>query len=390
MTDSTFTRLPLAAGSALAASLGRAGLWTLARYMRAPLASTGLMALVTLTALAGSNALYFQTARHPAPLFAPAPDVPETASIAQPATVPALPQLRQAAAPQPVSSETTSTVAPVVPAIPDAPVGNSQVFELQKKLTELKLFDGTVDGFYGPMTARAIRAFEERNGLTPTGALSDQIIDAILRADATGIAPSRVQVAVVAPQPMQTPVRPAAVQPSRVAPEPARLIGPVDPVADAFDTVTNSAAETIDSIVAAVDGSRKTPAPSAVRPMPALPLLAATAQPMPAPVQHVASLEPITQPAVIVPQQAAPQQQAALAPVAAPRTIVNPANDTQLIEQVQRGLASLGFLQGPIDGKPGEATAKAIRSFEIFHNYAPTGEVNTQLLGLLRDAGAAI
>ena len=390
MTDSTFTRLPLAAGSALAASLGRAGLWTLARYMRAPLASTGLMALVTLTALAGSNALYFQTARHPAPLFAPAPDVPETASIAQPATVPALPQLRQAAAPQPVSSETTSTVAPVVPAIPDAPVGNSQVFELQKKLTELKLFDGTVDGFYGPMTARAIRAFEERNGLTPTGALSDQIIDAILRADATGIAPSRVQVAVVAPQPMQTPVRPVAVQPSRVAPEPARLIGPVDPVADAFDTVTNSAAETIDSIVAAVDGSRKTPAPSAVRPMPALPLLAATAQPMPAPVQHVASLEPITQPAVIVPQQAAPQQQAALAPVAAPRTIVNPANDTQLIEQVQRGLASLGFLQGPIDGKPGEATAKAIRSFEIFHNYAPTGEVNTQLLGLLRDAGASI
>jgi peptidoglycan hydrolase-like protein with peptidoglycan-binding domain len=389
MMDSTLTRLPLAAGSAVAASLGRAGLWTLARYMRAPLASTGLMVMVTLTALAGSNALYFQTARHPAPLFAPAPDVPETASIARPATAPALPQLRQAA-PQPVSSETTSSVTPVAPAIPDAPVGNSQVFELQKKLTELKLFDGTVDGFYGPMTARAIRAFEERNGLTPTGALSNQIIDAILRADATGIAPQPIQVAVAAPQPMQAPVRPTAVQLPAVAPEPARLIRPVDPVADAFDTVTNSAAETIDSIVAAVDGSRKTPAPSAVRPMPALPLLAATAQPMPTPVQHVASLEPIAPPAVIVPQQAAPQQQAALAPVAAPRTIVNPANDTQLIEQVQRGLASLGFLQGPIDGKPGEATAKAIRSFEIFHNYAPTGEVNTQLLGLLRDAGASI
>lgn len=391
MTDSTFSRLPLAAGSALAASLGRAGLWTLARYMRAPLASTGLLVMVTLTALAGSNALYFQTARHPAPLFAPAPDVPATASITQPAMAPALPQLRQAApAPQPVSSETTSSVTSVAPAIPDAPVGNSQVFELQKKLTELKLFDGTVDGFYGPMTARAIRAFEERNGLTPTGALSDQVIEAILRADATGIAPQRVQVAVVAPQPMAPPARPAAVQLPPVAAEPARLIGPVDPVADAFDTVTNSAAETIDSIVAAVDGSRKTPAPSGVRPMPALPLLAATAQPMPAPVQHVASLEPIAPPAVIVPQQAAPQQQAALAPVAPARTIVNPANDTQLIEQVQRGLASLGFLQGPIDGKPGEATAKAIRSFEIFHNYAPTGQVNPQLLGLLRDAGASI
>ena len=391
MTDSTFSRLPLAAGSALAASLGRVGLWSLARYMRAPLASTALLAMVTLTALAGSNALYFQTARHPAPLFAPAPDVPNTASIAQPAAAPALPQLPQVAEPQPALSVSTSSVTRTAPAIPDAPVGNSQVFELQKKLTELKLFEGTVDGFYGPMTARAIRAFEERNGLTPTGALSEKIVEAILRADATGIALQPVQVAAVAPQPVQAPVRAATVQLAAAASEPARMVRPVDPVADTFDSVTNSAAETIDSIVAAVDGSRKTPAQSAARPMPALPLLASTAQPMPAPVQHVASLEPVAPPpAVIVPTQSAPQQQAALAPVAPARTIVNPANDTQLIEQVQRGLASLGFLQGPIDGKPGEATAKAIRSFEIFHNYAPTGQVNTQLLGLLRDAGASI
>jgi peptidoglycan hydrolase-like protein with peptidoglycan-binding domain len=354
--------------------------------MRAPLASTGLLAMVTLTALAGSNALYFQTARHPAPLFAPAPDVPETASIVQVPDAPALPQLRQADVPQPVSQETTSSVTQPAPVVPNAPVGNTQVFELQKKLTELKLFEGTVDGFYGPMTARAIRAFEERNGMTPTGAISPAVVDAILRADAMGVAPQRVQVAEVAPQP--APVRATRAAKVQLPPMPLAPVSAVQaatPVEDAFDTVTNSAAQTIDSIVAAVDGSRVTPATSAVRPTAALPLMAATAQPMPAPVQHVASLEPVAPPAIIIPQPEATQQAAV-----APASVASPTSNAQLIEQVQRGLASLGFLQGAIDGKPGEATAKAIRAFEIFHNYAPTGEVNPQLVGLLRDAGASI
>ena len=102
MTATTFSRLPLAAGSAVATSLGRAGRWALSRYMRAPLASTGLMAMVTLTALAGSNALYFQTGRHPAPFFSPAPDVP--VSVAQPLAAPML-------APSP--AERTAVAAPV-------------------------------------------------------------------------------------------------------------------------------------------------------------------------------------------------------------------------------------------------------------------------------------
>ncbi len=380
MTDSTLTRLPLLAGSAVAASLGRAGLWTFSRYMRAPLASTALMAMVTLTALAGSNALYFQTARHPAPLFAPAPDVPQAASIVQQPDAPALPSLRQAEIPQPiaqpVSQETTNSVPRAAPVIPDAPVGNKQVFALQKKLAELKLFEGTVDGFYGPMTARAIRAFEERNGMTPTGAISPGVVDAILQADAMGMVSQPVQVAVAAPQPA---ARPAPVQLPPVQPAADRVIGRVAPADDAFNTVANSAAETIDSIVAALDDSRNTPDAPTERPVPALPLLATTAQPMPAPVQHVASLAPMAPPAVIVPQPTASRQAA-----------VNPTNNAQLIEQVQRGLASLGFLQGNIDGKPGEATAKAIRAFEIFHNYEPTGEANPQLLSLLREAGASI
>lgn len=398
MTATTFTRLPLAAGTAVATTLGRAGLWTLSRYMRAPLASTGLLAMVTLTALAGSNALYFQTARHPAPFFAPATDVPvavvQTQAEPEIAPIPAqrLPEVATA------SQETTGSVAAAAPApqvIPSAPVGNKQAFEVQKKLTELGLFTGTVDGFYGPMTARAIRAFEERNGLVPTGALTPAIVDAILRADASGMAMPQAAVAqpvvaqpVVAPIILPTPV--AAPQPQQVAVAPApqqdlvvARLPELSPVDAAVDTVGNAAASTIDSIVAAVGGARGTPAAQGATPIPAMPLMATAAQPMPA---QVASLEPVAAPRPVTAVQAAPvpdQMMAATSTVA-------PANNVELVRQIQRGLASLGFYRGSIDGNPGEGTAKAIREFENFYSYKVTGQINPDLVGLLRDAGASI
>lgn len=393
MTATTFSRLPLAAGSAVATSLGRAGLWTFSRYMRAPLASTGLMAMVTLTALAGSNALYFQTARHPAPFFAPAVDMP--VPVAQPTAAPVLapvPAERQVlVAPAVVTNDTTGSVAATPQLIPDAPVGNSQAFEVQKKLTELGLFNGKVDGFYGPMTAAAIRAFEQRNGLEPTGALTPGVIDAILRADAAGMAPVTQQAVAVQPQPAPVIVQPAPVQQAVapiVAPQPqdqvvARL-PELSPVDAAVDTVGNAAAETIDSIMAAVGGTRTTPAAQGVAPIPALPMMATTAQPMPAPVQ-VASIEPMAAPQPVTAIQAEPVPDQMMA-----ATTVAPANNVQLVSQIQRGLASLGFYHGSIDGHPGDATARAIREFENFHSYRVTGEVKPDLVGLLRDAGASI
>ncbi|MHA6729834.1 peptidoglycan-binding domain-containing protein [Devosia sp. A369] len=375
MTATTFSRLPLAAGSAVAATLGRAGLWTMAQYMRAPLASTGLLAMVTLTALAASNALYFQTERHPSPFFAPAMDVPVAVIQPQLAPEPMPAPMRQAATP--VVQETTGSVAPR--ALPDAPVGNPDAFAVQKKLFELGIFNGTVDGFYGPMTANAIRLFETRNGMAPTGALSRDVIDAIMRADASGRVPVAQQ-APVAPAPVQ---QVAVVQP---APQPDRVVArlpDLSPVDQAVDTIGNAAAQTIDSIVAAVDGGRGT-APTAQQ-IPALPLMATPSpQPMPAPVQ-VASLEPMSapRPVTAVQPEAVPAQMLAA-------TNVAPANNTQLVSSIQSGLASLGFYHGSIDGHPGDATARAIREFENFHSYRVTGQVKPDLVGLLRQAGADI
>ncbi len=387
MTASTISNLSLAAGGAVASTLGRAGAWAFARYMRAPLASTGLLAMVTMTAMAGSNALYFQTHRHPAPFFGQPRDVPVPVAAPQnaPATLVA-PQERTAVL-APIENQTTGSVsvqAPDAQPVPEQPVGNRQAFDVQKKLFELGLFQGKVDGFYGPMTARAIRAFEERNGMEPSGALTPTIVDAIMRADSAGRVPV-AQAPAVAPvvQPQPIVQQAAAVQPVQPQDRVVARLPALTPVDSAVDAVGSAAAETLDSIVAAVGGTRSTAPSAKTAPIPAKPMLASTAQPMPPPVQ-VASLQPMRAPA-----QAAPQQPVADQTVAANATVA-PANNLQLVTQIQRGLASLGFYHGSIDGHPGDATAKAIREFENFHSYKVTGQIKPDLVGLLRDAGASI
>lgn len=398
MTASTFTQLPLMAGSALLGTLGRAGLWTFSRYMRAPLASTGLLAMVTMTALAGSNALFFQTAEHPSPFFAPArTDVAPlpTPVVERPAvetsSVQALPAVAPARA---VSAETTGSVAPAVVTVPDAPVGNEQMFAVQKKLFELQLFTGKVDGYYGPKTAEAIRAFETRNGMTPTGANDPAVFEIILGADSDGRATTPVvqRPQAVAPTPAPVaqvqPVQQAAVAPQSVAaPAPAAQqdqivarLPALSPAEQVFDDVAQTAADTIDSIIAGLDGGSRGAAPAASNPpTPSAALLTAQTQAMPAPVQ----------PAAVQLVREQPVQLASATPVTTPAA-VPPATDAALVAQIQTGLASLGFFHGPIDGRPGPETARAIREFENFHRYKMTGQVQPDLVELLLKAGATI
>ncbi len=413
MTASTLSQPLLMAGSVLMAQLGRGARWSFERYMRAPLASTGIFALVTLSALASSNALYFQTGVHPSPFFANSLDVPRAVKVSPvQAPMPAPATMREqaeedAAAVAPMAAPTPQTTggvatAPAPQVIPDQPVGNSEVFAVQKKLAELKLFEGKVDGYYGPMTARAIRAFEERNGFEPQGALSSGIVQSILNSDASGRAAVAAQPqAAVAPAPVVQPQVQAAApiaapQPAPVAqvaatpapqPQAARqqdqLVGrlpPLSPVETAVDTVGTATASTIDSIVAAVEGGRGTSTPVS---NPPVPTASVPSQPMPAPVavqaasaQPVAQIQPVTQPVAVTPTQ--------------PSRAARPATDGDLVADIQRGLASLGFFRGQIDGNPGPETARAIREFENFHRYKITGQVQPDLIDLLRKAGATI
>ncbi|HEY0920830.1 peptidoglycan-binding domain-containing protein, partial [Devosia sp.] len=77
---------------------------------------------------------------------------------------------------------------------------------------------------------------------------------------------------------------------------------------------------------------------------------------------------------------------------ASPEDLMPPfsVTDPLIVAKVQRGLASLGFLHGPADGVAGEATAKAIRNFEVYYNYKVTGRISPELLDLLVANGASI
>ena len=111
MTASTLSQLPLMAGSVLMNQLGRGAHWAFNRYMQAPLASTGVFALVTMSALAGSNALYFQTGMHPSPFFAADRSVPY-AVTPQAAPMPAPVEMREQAVED--AQQTAVVAAPAV------------------------------------------------------------------------------------------------------------------------------------------------------------------------------------------------------------------------------------------------------------------------------------
>jgi peptidoglycan hydrolase-like protein with peptidoglycan-binding domain len=370
----TISRLPLMAGGAIAASMGRAVLWAISRFARAPMASTAILAMTTLTVMAASNALYFQKHHHPAPLFGPqVQEVAEVAPVqkkvapmrvAQPKAEP-LPDFNRL--PAVATDETTGSVGATTP--DSGPMGNAQVYNVQKKLAEMKLFTGTVDGYYGPMTASAIRAFELSVGMKPQGAITPDVVDAILKAPTLNpvAATQRQPTLDQAPVQKQVVARPitAEIQPRQtMAPAAKPQTTLIGRVADAgpdemLDAAGDTAAQTLDNIVASLQG--------------------------------------VAEPAMA--RQVSPPQQVAMTPPAQidstpKRTGADitgtPTSDPIIVSKVQRGLASLGFLAGSDDGVPGEATAKAIRNFEVYYNYKVTGQVTAELVDMLVAAGAVI
>jgi peptidoglycan hydrolase-like protein with peptidoglycan-binding domain len=438
MTAAILTRLPLEAGGAVLATTGRAVhsaiSWGFAHYMRAPLASTAIATMVTLSLVATSNALYFQHTRHPSPLF-----VAGDAGTIDPSVAPVVP------APRPVTKKAAATVKAVLPKVEttgsvssnDRPIGNAEVFELQRKLESMKLFSGTVDGYYGPKTAGAIRAFETKMGMKPLGELTPEIIKTILAAPLLAPQPEPRTIKAPEPLPSADPLPKVTMTEPVVVTMPAAQLKPVveivplptpdplpaavtarvemQPVApskpltrelpetpqEAMNIAVETAGDAIDTILEGVQTMvmttpNRAPAPRAAAVPAPLQFGPDTAQ-APAP-------EPIVTASVAAVTVASPQAAAATEIAVKPRPV--PVLDTDakvedlmppfsvtdpvIVSRVQRGLASLGFLHGPIDGVAGEATAKAIRTFETFYNYQRTGRITPELPDLLVKAGATL
>jgi peptidoglycan hydrolase-like protein with peptidoglycan-binding domain len=359
-------------------------------YMRQPLRNTVVAGMIGLSCLAGSNALYFQAHRHPSPLFGVTDQRVAVVEIEQPRAVkPATrPKTKKLPAPD---ATTTGSVNPDVAGA----IGNSEVFDVQRKLQALSLFDGKVDGFYGPRTARAIKDFEAGRGLKQKGELTREIVDLILTTSITAEVPK-----VEAPKTATLPTleAPPMAITETVQANPAQDLLP-DP-------------EPLAATVAEVPAVVATPAPVTAKqvvlgrdlpdtPQEALNLAAQTAgDAIDTIVDGVQNMSMTKVPAAIVPKRVvqtiavkATTQAAARQPLPAvlpPANVETASTDGAMVSKVQRGLASLGFLHGTIDGVAGEATAKAIRNFEVYYNYNVTGRISPELVNLLVQNGAVI
>jgi peptidoglycan hydrolase-like protein with peptidoglycan-binding domain len=371
MSIDTFSGLPFQAGHAVATGIGRTAKWAIALYLRAPLRNTAIAALTTLSAMAGSNALYNQSGHHPAPLFGSF----DKAATADP--MPVTPMERPAKLLAAPTVEVTGSV-DETPQIPTKPVGNEDVFEIQRKLTAFKLFDGKVDGLYGPRTARSIKAFEEAVGRKGTGELTPEIIALIADTPITtdlGAKPEAAVVArpgksVTAEIKTETPALTLVEEPNAL-PAPAPLVAvdeaaPVKTVAALPDLEPTVKAEGITTL--------EMTSPPVEEPAP----VAEANAPSKREVQTIAVRASLP--------EAAPTPDVITAQIDVTRV----GTDPKVVGAIQRGLASLGFLHGEIDGVAGEATAKAIRNFEVYYNYNVTGRITPELVNLLVQNGAVI
>ena len=377
MTVEAYSGLPFQVGSAVAAAAGRGALWAIGVYMRQPLRNTAICALIGLSAMAGANALYKQSHHHPAPLFgsfgaaAPAINKPIVRAKA-----PVMPVER----PTQLSTDTTGSIDPVVPAATPM-IGNAQVMALQQKLAALSLFTGTADGLFGPRTAKAIKAFEAKMGRPPRGLLTQQILDLVSAAaiPTPTAAPSAVPVLAPASAPTAALPAPAAV---------AKTIAPLASVEPVKPLPAPAPLSTSASIAPVAAATADAPSSNDLTPN-----VAETAS-----IDHSTGIEtlPMTVPATVVKRavptiavHAEPAQP--IPPQLAPATeSTDVATDPDTVASVQRGLNSLGFLHIPVDGVAGEATAKAIRNFEVYYNYDVTGRITKELVNLLVQNGAVI
>jgi peptidoglycan hydrolase-like protein with peptidoglycan-binding domain len=359
-----------------------------------PAMSGGLLAMALTAAAIVSNAMFLQSTRHPQPLFMtrPAPD------LMDPATVP-LPRSR---------AERTGSIAPAAAVEPPLPrlqpaqrvatapapvVDRGVITDLQRLLAERGLYKGAIDGISGSRTRAAISAYQKSEGLPVTGQPSTAVLDHIRTAS----------VAVAASPPAKAPAAPApAVAAAPAAPPPAKPVTRVaaapappaeipvaareiataptapEPAAAPPPIAFNPPAEE-DLIASMVDE----PFPATGPAVPAEPAAAPSVAMSDAapPAEAVAPPHPAAAPVVeIVPVSARP---VAAAPSPAPS-----AGASARYAAVQRALNNIGY--GPVveSGVVDDATADAIRRFELDNGLPLTGRPEDRVVNRLISIGA--
>jgi len=147
------------------------------RVQKYPALAGGATALFVVMSLISANAVWYQPASHPAPIFATrSSDGASHAAVRHVST-------RRV---KTTSSKMHKTVQP-------KPVYSELTKELQLALADKKIYTGSIDGIYGSRTKTAIVTYQERMNLKSNGKVSAKLLSHILM---SGTAVARVPVPV--------------------------------------------------------------------------------------------------------------------------------------------------------------------------------------------------
>lgn len=162
--------------------------------LKRPFATVTLGAFLVGAVAVAAN-FWAQPRQHPAPLFQRA------------ATTPAL----ETTATIPRREDPIARLAAEPPPPPAQPRERREIVrDLQQELARRGLYDGAVDGRFGPRTQAAIRAFEQQAGLPQTGEPTERLLERARvpqTAPAARAAPAQAQ---AQPQPQRQAAAPAA------------------------------------------------------------------------------------------------------------------------------------------------------------------------------------
>ncbi|MEO1329102.1 MAG: peptidoglycan-binding domain-containing protein [Pseudomonadota bacterium] len=125
--------------------------------------------------------------------------------------------------PAPAAATPEPTAPPAVATAPEPPsIGAPEYRSAQRELRRLRLYEGGIDGDWGPGSRRAMIAFQRQTGRSQTGELTEPLL-AALRATPTPPAPEPVaagsSVSSPSPAPSPAPAETAATEPATPAPQ---------------------------------------------------------------------------------------------------------------------------------------------------------------------------
>ena len=287
------------------------------------------------------------------------------------ASATAVPKATNTPAPTPTP---TPTVAPPEKSLKNGDTG-PDVKTLQRRLKELKYYKSTVDGKMGKSTVKALKDFQEANGLEADG-VAGKATYAILFSDsalAKGVTPTPVPAMIVTPAPEQTAAA-AASWPTLRKNDSGTNVAQLQEALISLGYLSGKADGNYgDQTVKAVKAFQKANGLTED----------GTAGEQTQRVLYGGNAKKANAKATAAPQSAA----ATAAPAGSSALKVGSTGND--VKSLQQKLIELGYLSGSADGVYGNKTAAAVRAYQKAQKLTADGVAGSKTLSSLSSASAA-